>query len=174
MFDKMVDVHQRSIILIRHGEATGSPDIDRQLTAQGKSQARSAAKALVSLDLIPDIVICSGVARTRQTLTEINLPDTIPIIFCGEDLYKANSYKDVLDVIAENMPTDKYRPLIIGHNPAIHEAVLHLSKEGRGPKFGSLESSYPTGTATVFEFKSDDWSMLHPSTCRLTHVLSSL
>lgn len=174
MFDKLVDLHSRSIILIRHGEAEGSPDLDRQLTVRGKSQARAAGKALLSLGIIPDVVICSGVTRTRQTLTEMGLPETTQVIFCGDDLYKAHSYRDVLNVIAELIPDNKHTPLIIGHNPAIHETVLYLSKEGRGPKFGTLETSYPTGTATVFEFKSDSWDLLHPSTCRLTHVLSSL
>lgn len=164
----------KKIILLRHGEASGSPDIQRQLTQQGQSQARSVGKTLTTLDIVPDIVLCSGVDRTRQTLAAMELPEDIEVIFCGEELYRAQSHRDILDIIAEHIPADKNCPLVIGHNPTIHEAVLHLSKESRGPKFGHLESSYPTGTATIFEFTSDDWGMLHPSTCKLTHVISSL
>ncbi|OFW87023.1 MAG: hypothetical protein A3J37_02160 [Alphaproteobacteria bacterium RIFCSPHIGHO2_12_FULL_45_9] len=175
MFEETTaDILPRTIILMRHGEAAGSPDIARQLTASGKSQARSVAKTLTSLDITPDMVICSDIDRTRQTLVEMNFPAYTPILFCGEDLYRAASYRDVLHVIAELSSDDKQCVLVIGHNPAIHETVLHLSKESRGGKFGSLENSYPSGTASVFEFKSDSWDMLHPATCRLSHVISSL
>ena len=162
------------LILMRHGEASGSPDIDRELTAQGKSQSRSVAKTLASLEIIPDFVLCSTVLRARQTLSEMNLSSTIPTVFCEMDLYRAANHKDVFNIIADHVPSHATCPLIIGHNPAIHEAVLHLSKETRGSKFPALESSYPSGTASIFEFRSDNWDLLHPSTCRLTHILSSL
>jgi phosphohistidine phosphatase len=174
VFDTISETTERHIILMRHGEATGSPDIARQLTNQGKSQSRSVAKTLISLDITPDLIICSGLDRTRQTLAGMNFPATIPILFCGEDLYRAASSREVLNILEELIPADKHCVLVIGHNPAIHETVLHLSKESRGPKFGSLENSYPSGTASVFEFKSDAWDMLHPATCRLSHVISSL
>lgn len=174
MFAETLKNNPRQIILMRHGEAIGSPDIERQLTATGKSQSRSVAKTLTSLDIIPDLIICSGVARTRQTLAEMNLSADIAVHFCGEDLYRAHSYREVLNVLEELIPSDKDCVLVIGHNPAIHETVLHLSKESRGAKFGSLETSYPSGTASVFEFKSESWDMLHPATCRLSHVISSL
>ncbi len=174
MFAEILKNNTRHIILMRHGEAVGSPDIERQLTERGKSQARSAGKTLASLEIIPDVILCSGLDRTRQTVAEMGWAVDIPVIFCGEDLYRAFGYKDVLNSVAEHIPGDKNCVLVVGHNPAIHETVLHLSKESRGPKFGQLESSYPSGTACVFECMSDDWDLLHPSTCRLTHVISSL
>ncbi len=174
MFDETIDILPRTIILMRHGEAAGAPDIARQLTSQGKSQSRSVSKTLSSLDLTPDIIICSEVERTQQTLTEMAFTTEIPVHFCGEDLYRAQSYRDVLHILEETIPNHKRCVLVIGHNPAIHETVLHLSKESRGGKFGNLEHSYPSGTASVFEFKSDSWDMLHPATCRLSHVISSL
>lgn len=174
MFEETFDTAPRHIILMRHGEATGSPDSARQLTTKGKSQARSASKTLASLEMIPDMIIYSGLDRTRQTFAEMKWPSDISVIDCGQDLYRAQTYKDVLAVLSELIPMDKHCVLVIGHNPTIHETVLHLSKESRGPKFGALENSYPSGTACVFEFSSGDWNMLHPSTCRLTHVISSL
>lgn len=174
MFEETLYTAPRQIILMRHGEATGSPDLARQLTNQGKSQSRSVAKTLGSLDITPDLIICSGVDRTRQTLAEMNFHADIEVQFCGEDLYHAASYREVLNILEELIAADKHCVLVIGHNPAIHETVLHLSKESRGGKFGSLETSYPSGTASVFEFKSDAWDMLHPATCRLSHVISSL
>lgn len=174
MFAETLDTTPRQIILMRHGEAVGSPDLARQLNAKGKSQARSVGKTLFSLAIEPDLIICSGVERTRQTLAEMNLSAGIQIEFCNEDLYRANSYKDVLNTLEELIPADKHCVLVIGHNPAIHEAVLYLSRESRGSKFRELEISYPSGTACVFEFESESWDMLHPATCRLTHVISSL
>lgn len=162
------------IIFMRHGEATGSPDIERRLTNRGKSQSRSVANTLSSLDITPDIVICSTLGRARQTLTEMNLHPDIPVLFCGEDLYRAESHRTILNIVAEIAPHDKQCVLVIGHNPAIHETVLYLSNESRGDKFKNLEQSYPSGTASVFEVKADSWDMIHPATCSLTHVISAL
>jgi len=174
LFPDISNKNYRHLILLRHGEAEGSPDIERQLTPQGFSQSRSVAKTLTSLDIMPDFVLCSDVLRTRQTLSEMSLSKDIPTVLCGLDLYRASSHRDFLNIIAEYIPPNSVRPLIIGHNPTIHETVLHLSKENRGDKFSKIEMSYPSGTASVFEFKSDDWDLLHPSTCRLTHIISSL
>lgn len=174
MFEETLCTAPRQIILMRHGEAIGSPDIARQLTNQGRSQSRSVAKTLASLDIIPDIIICSGIERTCQTLAEMNFPANIPVQFCGDDLYKAASYRDVLNILEELIPANSHCVLVIGHNPAIHETVLYLSKESRSGKFQSLENAYASGTAAVFEFKADTWDMLHPATCRLSHLISSL
>ena len=174
MFAETLKSETRHLILMRHGEASGSPDVARQLTREGKSQARAAAKAFTSLELIPDIVVCSGLDRTRQTLTEMNWPSSIPVLFCGEELYRAENHKDVLNILAELLPTDKNCALILGHNPTIHQTVLYLSQESRGTKFAHFESSYPSGTASIFEVNSDNWDMVHPSTCRLSHIISSI
>jgi phosphohistidine phosphatase len=174
LFEDTPYLPARKIILMRHGEAEGSPDKDRQLTLKGQSQSRSANNTLMSLNIYPDFVLCSGILRTQQTLAAMNIPDTTPRIFCNEDLYRATTYQDILNIIAENIPSGAICPLIIGHNPTIHDAVLHLAKESGGTKLKGIKTSYPSGTATVFDFTSDDWDLLHPSTCQLAYIISSL
>ncbi len=157
---------------MRHGEAVGSPDINRQLTADGQSESARIAQFMTDLDVLPDFVLCSGVDRTRQTLESMNIQG-VSTLFCGEDLYRAGSARNILDIIAEAVPPHVRHPLIIGHNPTIHEAVRYLARESDEELTEMIENSYAPSTACVFECFIDNWDMLHPATSQLIHVLSA-
>ncbi len=157
---------------MRHGEAVGSPDINRQLTADGQSESARIAQFMTDLDVLPDFVLCSGVDRTRQTLESMNIQG-VSTLFCGEDLYRAGSARNILDIIAEAVPRHVRHPLIIGHNPTIHEAVRYLARESDEELTEMIEHSYAPSTACVFECFIDNWDMLHPATSQLIHVLSA-
>ncbi len=45
----------------------GSDD-GRELTDKGRKQAKTVAKGLAALKMVPDRIACSGAARARQTL----------------------------------------------------------------------------------------------------------
>lgn len=58
------------LIVMRHGKAADShPDGDhsRTLTPKGQRQAQRQARRLAAIGLLPDIVLCSPLARARQT-----------------------------------------------------------------------------------------------------------
>lgn len=56
------------IWLLRHGEAAeGSPDAERELTKEGKRQARAAGKALATLGVEIDICLTSPKLRAADT-----------------------------------------------------------------------------------------------------------
>ncbi len=160
------------ITLMRHGEAVGSPDIRRQLTADGREQTGRVAKAMADLGVLPDFVLCSGVDRTRQTLDSMNIA-SIPVFYCDEDLYRAGSAREILDIIATHTPAYARHPLIIGHNPTIHETARYLARESDIALSRPIQSSYTPSTACVFECGIANWDMLHPSTSQLIHVISA-
>lgn len=163
---------RKHLILMRHGEAEGAPDIERQLTKSGQTQCALVGSLLLTSNMTPDFILCSGVARTQQTLESLKLP-ILPTVFCGECLYRAQTVNDVLEIIAENTPPDKNLPLIIGHNPTIHETVRYLSRESEIEIREPIEHSYPPATACIFTFNSDNWDMLHPATTQLIRVIKT-
>ena len=60
-----------TLIVLRHAKAAsglGIPDIDRTLTDRGRRNATAAGAWLRANDLVPDRVLCSIAARTRETL----------------------------------------------------------------------------------------------------------
>lgn len=167
-----MDKNTLQITLMRHGEALGSPDIRRQLTDTGRADTAQISELMTDLEVLPDFVLCSGVDRTRQTLESLNIKH-IPVQYCGEDLYRAESAREVLNIIAENIPAHARHPLIIGHNPTIHEAATYLSRESDPKLVRAIQSSYAPSTACVFECMIDNWDMLHPATSQLIHVLKA-
>jgi phosphohistidine phosphatase len=62
------------IYLCRHGQAAaGEPDELRELTEEGRAQARALGRRLASVDVPPVLVLCSPLARARQTAEEVAL-----------------------------------------------------------------------------------------------------
>jgi phosphohistidine phosphatase len=62
------------LYVLRHGEAgkrlaAGSKDSERTLTVSGKKEVEQIAGALAALDIRPDLVATSPLARSRQTAT---------------------------------------------------------------------------------------------------------
>jgi phosphohistidine phosphatase len=56
------------IWFLRHGDAEeGEPDAERQLTAKGEDQARTAGAALRKLGVKPDLCLTSPKVRARDT-----------------------------------------------------------------------------------------------------------
>jgi len=59
-----------AIYLIRHGQASfGSSDYDK-LSAIGNEQGRILGKALAARKVVPDVLVCGGMLRHRETATE--------------------------------------------------------------------------------------------------------
>ena len=60
------------LYLVRHAEAApGEPDELRQLTPEGREQARALGKRLFSEDAVPAVILTSPLLRARETGGEI-------------------------------------------------------------------------------------------------------
>ncbi len=74
-----------SLYYIRHGQTAHNTshvyggEIDVELNENGKIQAKEAGKKLEGTKI--DIVFCSPLTRTRQTLDGLNLNKNIPVIY---------------------------------------------------------------------------------------------
>jgi len=68
----------RSFYMVRHGETATNLDkiatgqIDVSLTDKGKQQAAECRDVIHAKGLKPDVILCSGLTRTKETANIIN------------------------------------------------------------------------------------------------------
>ena len=145
------------LLLMRHGEAEGSPDRERVLTKTGMAQCRAVAMALQQNNIQPDFILCSGLRRTRETLLALGFKN-ISTHFCDDDLYHANNTADILRIIGEHVPAAARALLVIGHNPTIHMAACDLAGAGTKQETAKIAAHYPPATISIFSVEWDNWA----------------
>ena len=145
-----------TLILIRHAKSSwddpAADDHARVLNARGRSAAPTIGGWLAAQGHIPDVVLCSDAARTRETAGLI-LPHLSPepTLQITPKLYHA-SPDTMLDLIHRQTTR---AVALIGHNPGIGLLASGLVKRRpTHPRFGD----YPTCAATVIEFATDNWA----------------
>ncbi len=80
----------RSFYMVRHGETTTNLDkiatgqMDVSLTGKGKEQAAECRAVIHAKGLKPDVILCSGLNRTKETADIINQDLNCPLHQHGE------------------------------------------------------------------------------------------
>jgi len=163
------------LLLLRHAKSDrlkpGGSDHDRVLTDRGRTDAPKIGAYLARHALIPDRVVVSTAARTRETWTLIVtvIEDAPPAKF-EERIYEASA-EAILQVIKETEP-GVGTLLVVGHNPGIHELAAMLIATGDVETRQRLLEDFPTGALAVIDFALEDWSKLHPLAGRLEHFIT--
>ena len=122
----------RELILLRHAHAgshtTGPDDRDRVLSEVGVQEARAAGAWLREQGLLPDRVLCSPAARTRETLAVLG---DLGVVEVREEpsIYEASPGTLAALVDANR---DANRLLLVGHNPGLERLVALLSSGQSG------------------------------------------
>ena len=149
----------KKIYLIRHGNTSfGLDDRSRTLDSQGARESSLIGKFIKDSKICPDIVFSSTSIRTRQTID----------IIAGEagidaksieysDQYYTFSSDRIIDLI--NGFDESYGTVfVIGHNPAMMEAVACLT--------GKQRTGYPTCGLSVLSTEGK-WSEIAGGGCCL-------
>jgi phosphohistidine phosphatase len=144
------------LILMRHAKSDwshGASDHDRPLNARGRAAAEALGNWLRAEDLLPDRVLCSTAARTRETCALLNLPPS-SVVDHHRQLYLADP-----DEIIETLRQRAEGPsvLLVAHNPGIASAGATLLQD---PPLQDSFDRYPSGATTVMDFDIDDWGDL--------------
>ena len=109
------------ITLFRHAKAETptmqKSDFDRVLAKRGRRNADRMGRFIARNNLLPDMVIASPAARTRETyeLASVHWPD-IPVIY-RDSIYEASA-STILGAI-DALAGDAERVMVIGHNPGL-------------------------------------------------------
>ncbi len=116
------------LILMRHAEAgaglAGETDRDRELTANGRAQAQAATAWLQARQPVPQVIVHSPAARTRQTADALQAAFPRAERVVEEGIYLASAGE--LLALASQWP-DCPCLLLLGHNPAIASAARVLT-----------------------------------------------
>lgn len=163
----MVTDAVRLVYLLRHAKSDwgdeGLPDHERPLNGRGRRSAREVAKTLETQSIRPGAVLVSSAVRTRETVDGFAaaLPDGVkPSI---EDGLYAASASALLGRLRQ-LPDDVPSVLVVGHNPAIEDLAIALTRPGSS---AALEDGMKTATLVGLAVPVDSWRDLAPSTADL-------
>ncbi len=168
----------KTLCLLRHGQAgrrIDLQDFDRPLSAIGIEAAGGIAATLRGAGLMPDLVLCSGAKRARQTwevvdaqLTEAEA-DGLSLEL-REDLYLASETR--LLIALRKMTDAAASVLMIAHNPGLHRLARELAGSGsQAEAVARLGRGFPAAGLAVLAFEAARWSDLAPGRARLTDFL---
>jgi phosphohistidine phosphatase len=164
----------RRLMLFRHAKAErsqpGERDHDRILAARGREDAPKLGAYMVRHGLIPDAVIVSTSARTRETWERAATAfEPAPPATAVERLYDAGPHAILQVVHKTNQQIGTL--LVVGHNPGLHELAVMLTAGGDRSARRQLQEGFPTAALAVIDFKQQDWGGLAPASGRLERLV---
>lgn len=159
------------VCLMRHSEAVTElseaviRDFDKPLTDQGIHQLEYVRSFLKVHHFLPDLILCSPAVRTRQTLEWIReaLGTDAQIVF-DDELYGIKG--DDLITKLLDLTDQKSTVLVIGHNPAISDAMQALLNRTDN---SSIDVALPAKPSQliIFHLNANTWSTLLTSKVQL-------
>ena len=140
------------LILSRHAKSSWGhgdlPDHDRPLNKRGRASAEAIGHWLRGKGFVPDTVLSSSSARTRETYDYMGFEATPQFT---RALYLASAPEMLRALHGASGET----VLLLGHNPGTGEMAERLAETlPRHPRF----LDYPTCATTVFEFDAETWA----------------
>jgi phosphohistidine phosphatase len=160
----------RTLVLLRHAKAESpdaGPDVTRNLTERGRSDAQAAGAWLAAAGLRPDLVLCSPANRTRETwrlvavgLAEADPSGTAPEVRYEQGLY-AGGRTEVFDLL-RGLSDDVRTVLIVGHNPTMSDVSILMRPDPENADRTGLK------TAGLAVHRSEgSWSATEPGSMPL-------
>ncbi len=149
-----------TLMLLRHAKSDwsdpGLADFDRPLNKRGRRAAPLIGRYLRKQDLLPDLVLCSGARRARQTweLVSAKLRSEVPVRFL-RSLYLAPPSR--LLATLQRQPEEVERLMMVGHNPGMENLAAHLAGGGDVALRARMQEKFPTATLAVFSFAAETW-----------------
>ncbi len=125
------------LYFIRHASASdiAASDAARELTAQGREEARVAGEALKKLGAKPSRIYSSPLLRARQTAEMVSRPLEVPVEILDELLNDTPTAR-LLQALASAGNAEEL--VLVGHMPSLagHVAYLIGANSGEGLAFG--------------------------------------
>jgi phosphohistidine phosphatase len=165
-----------TLLLLRHAksswEVPALADYDRPLAKRGQKNAPRMGAEIAALGLRPDLVLCSGAARTRQTLdlAQAAWGAPPPQVVYDDQIYMASPA--ALLKLLRALPDAPPRVMIVGHNPGLEELSEELVGSGDAAARELLASKFPTCALAVFTFDVSSWSDIGSGGGTLAHFLT--
>lgn len=161
-------------MLLRHAKSAwpeGLPDKERPLAERGLKAAPLMGDYMARQGLLPDLALVSTARRTQETwaLLRSRLPKPVTARDCAE-IYETSA-ADILELVASVDPACR-NLLVVGHNPALQELALVLTRSSNSHARDKLAEKYPTAALAVLDFEMTDWDGLAPATGQLERFVT--
>ena len=158
----------RRLYLLRHAKSSWEDpalaDHDRPLAGRGRRAATAVAAHIATHALVPDLVLCSTSARTRETYQRIESALAgAPVLF-ERGVYAASA--DDLLARLRMVPDQVTSVLVIGHNPGLEDLALLLARPSL--ERDSLQTKFPTAALATLDLTGSHWSELGRDCANLT------
>jgi phosphohistidine phosphatase len=158
----------RTLYVLRHAKSSWAnpalTDHERPLAPRGRRACSLMAAHLRREQVVPDLVLCSSSARTRETLRRVATGFERP----SEAVIEARLYEDSaagLLVRLHEVPANVVSLMLIGHNPALQELVLELA--AGGTRRDAVMHKFPTAALATLAF-TGSWAELAPGIAEVT------
>lgn len=166
----------KRLSLLRHAKSSWGDarqrDIDRPLNARGRDAAPLMGAFMAKRDLVPDFVLCSTAARTRETLALL-LPRfrPEPTFVFRDDFYLADP--GVMLGAVQQAGAQFRHILIIAHNPGLEMLAMRLSDPERSDSaaLARVAEKYPTAALASFT-GPEDWAAFGKGECALDRFVT--
>lgn len=141
------------LFLLRHAKAgwalPGVRDFDRPLDDTGTADAEAVGAAMREAGYVPDVTLCSGALRARQTLEGVaGQTDTGRVLFL--DRLYSDDMGGYLALIREHGCRGSI--LVIGHNPMMEDLAMAVTGDGSDAARATLNAGFPTSGLAVIGF----------------------
>jgi phosphohistidine phosphatase len=160
----------RRLVLFRHAKAEAAnltDDYGRQLAPRGQEEAAAMGAWLAEAGIVPDLVVCSGAARTRETWRLASAAfDPPPEVVYEDRIYEASA-ESLFDLVQE-ADSSVTTLLIVGHNPALEMLTTMVAESGEPEVVDLFQKKFPTGGIAVLDFEDLPWAALEEKTAWLT------
>ena len=153
----------RRILLLRHAKSAwdepGLDDYERPLAARGRRAAAVMGVYLRDEELAPDLVLCSGARRARETWEiaahELAKP---PAVEHDAELYMVTAERLLRRL--KKLPATVKSVLVVGHEGGVDVLARRLAGDGAAPLRRRLGEKFPTAALAVIALALDDWTQL--------------
>jgi phosphohistidine phosphatase len=164
----------RWLQLLRHAKAvpaTGRDDHERALVDRGRRDAARIGAFVAEIDMVPDLLIDSGAARTRETAAIVAQAwprgvETHP----EPGLYEA-TWRTILSIVLA-LPDKAPHVMLVGHNPGLADLAGHLAGRGARSEMQSMAAKFPTSALAILEFDVDRWRDAEPGAALLARFVT--
>lgn len=156
----MAETTDKTLYLLRHAKAQkavpGEDDLDRPLIKRGREAATELEAWFKGKKVLPDVILCSPSARTRETLEIVQPALGAPKIVFDAALYGASP--QALRAMIGRLHREVNAVLIVGHNPGIEELAVGLAGHGASRMMTKMREKFPTCALAVFSAPVSEWS----------------
>lgn len=150
------------LYLLRHAKARwaepGVRDYDRPLHPSGDEDAEEMGREMQRSGFIPDLVLCSGAKRARDTWKAVARSIEVNDVGYSDALYSSDA-AGYLDIIREAKSDGSI--LIVGHNPMMEDLAIGLARDGNEQAMAAARRGFPACGLAILRFP-DSLSRIAP------------